>query len=151
MNIIEFLEARIAEDETEAAAALLSIFGRPLGERRDYSDYVLSCDRDTTPAQDQFIASWWPKRVLVECAAKRAIIRQHGSWPVLVSQEREPIMGYGTFESDSVTLRMSREIAWLTEREYVKRFGVEPPTAPMIRTLAAVYSDHPDYQLEWAA
>ena len=40
---------------------------------------------------------------------------------------------------------------WLTEQEYVKKFGEAPPTAPMIRTLAAVYKDHPDYRPEWEA
>jgi hypothetical protein len=39
----------------------------------------------------------------------------------------------------------------MTEQEYRNRFGDGPPTAPMLRALAAVYSDHPDYRAEWAS
>lgn len=122
-SIIEFLEARITEDEAEARGL------------QQESDFGLEA---------------FGNYMLAECAAKRAIIRQHEEWPVLV--EREP----SQLESvagglESITYRMTREIAWMTTREYVKRFGVQPPTAPMIRTLAAVYKDHRDYQKEWAA
>lgn len=125
MTLIEFLEARIAEDEAEA---------KPMAALEDD-------DR----------GGWaivYAERVLAECAAKRAIIKQHEDWPVLV--ERESEISHDASDLNSVTFRMSRETMWLTEREYVKRFGVEPPTAPMIRILAAVYKDHPDYQQEWA-
>jgi hypothetical protein len=89
------------------------------------------------------------KRALAECAAKRAILKQHEEWPVLV--ERAPDhLSHDADDLQSMTFRMSREIAWLTEREYVKRFGVEPPTTPMIKALAAIYAEHRDYRPpEW--
>jgi hypothetical protein len=92
------------------------------------------------------IARWDPDRVRLECAAKRAIIALHESWPVLVETEPE-------FESPldiaGMTVTMSKRIAWMTEREYRTRFGTESPTAPILRALAAVYADHPDFRAEW--
>lgn len=122
MTITEFLHARIAEDEREA-----------------------------TVAESEFAhggyGSFSPARVLAECEAKRAIIAQHEQWPVLVSTP--PVLKQVADFVDNMTYRATQQLAWVTEREYVARFGVEPPTAPMIRTLAAVYADHPDYREEW--
>lgn len=73
MNITEFLEARIAEDEALARAALSGMYGEH-HDAWDYAGYVLGADRDSTPKQDEFITVWWPKRVLAECAAKRDLI-----------------------------------------------------------------------------
>jgi len=124
MNITEFLEARIAEDEADA---------RWVQDNGDHGSY----ERIS------------PARVLAECAAKRAIIKQHEQWPVLVESEPSPMEKVADGLSD-MTYRMTRQIAWLTTREYIKRFGIEPPTAPTIAALSAVYKDHPDYQQEWA-
>lgn len=64
MSIIEFLEARIAEDETHArAAAPWATGSRHEGQPLDWSIHF---DR------------WSPARVLAECAAKRAIIAECG-------------------------------------------------------------------------
>lgn len=128
MNIVEFLEARIAEDEAQA-----------------YNVLVFRMIPETGMPGNQAI----PARVLAECAAKRAIISQHQKWPVLV--ERKPSeLEQVAAGLDDITYRMTREMAWLTTREYIKRFGVEPPTAPIIAIMAAVYKEHPDYQQEWA-
>lgn len=122
MSIIEFLKERISEDEQEAKACLAQYErGEGASKRR------------------------WT-RMLAECKAKREIIKQHESWPVLV--EKQPDTFEGVNVSD-MTMRITRQIAWLTEREYVKKFGEAPPTTPMIRTIAAVYKDHADYQEEW--
>lgn len=94
----------------------------------------------------EHIARWDPARVLAECDAKRRIIELHASWPVLVETPPE------LTQSDSpteMTFRLTQQIAWTTQDEYRKRFGNEPPTAPMIRTLALPYADHPDYRQEW--
>lgn len=142
MTITEFLLARITEDEAEAKAA---VYERSISTPNAGSDVSLLCWPDASvPA-----VLVGPERVLRECAAKRAIIKQHEAWPVRVSESVAPSFE-ATAGTESVTLRMTQRMAWLTEREYVKRFGVEPPTAPMLRTLAAVYADHPDYEQEWA-
>jgi hypothetical protein len=88
MTIIEFLEARIAEDEKQAAKHQES------ASRHGWGDYTA--------------------RVMAECAAKRAIV----DWWC------NGVIGYVEVNGDL--------------------------TNPLL-PLAAVYADHPDYQLEWAA
>lgn len=126
MNITEFLEARIAEDE-RAACKLAEADRRPLLSIASTINH--------------------PQRLFAECAAKRAIIEQHKDWPVLV--EKKPEFREDSADPQSMAYRVTQEMVWLTEREYVKRFGIEAPTTNMIRALAAVYKDHPDYQQEW--
>ena len=94
------------------------------------------------------IENFDPARVLTECEMKRKIVALHESWPILVQTPAkfEPIKD-GNF--DNYTYRMSQEIAWLTTREYVARFGIDPPTAPMVAALTAVYADRPGCLPEW--
>ena len=106
MNIAEFLEARIAEDE----AAIIR-----LGD-------VLHSPRTQLYVNDAWVSSPIRKgRLLAECAAKRAIIK--------VSEDVE---------------RMDYQIS--------NEWGgdIDGTAELILRNLAAVYSDHPDYQQEWA-
>jgi hypothetical protein len=73
VNISDFLEARIAEDEALARAALSGIYGEH-HDAWDYAGYVLGADRDSTPKQDEFVTAWWPQRALAECAAKWVLV-----------------------------------------------------------------------------
>lgn len=151
MNIKDFLLARIAEDEELARDSFyegqswLPEEEAVVAGDQDL-DLVFMMDRKRDA---QHAAHWSPTRVLAECAAKRAIIKQHEAWPVRVSESVAPSFE-ATAGTEAITLRMTQRMVWLTEREYVKRFGVEPPTAPMLLTLAAIYADHPDYQQRWA-
>lgn len=172
MTITEFLLARIAEDETAARAALEDTQRWKVRENRSLHIDTGSCshgwefaggsgvwmcddpydDCDETVAralnEAEYITRFDPVRILAECAAKRRIIEFHESWPVLV--EQQPTFEQALDNSvDGLALRMSQQIAWLTEQEYRHRFGTEPPTAPMLAALAAVYADHPDYRQEW--
>lgn len=167
-SIIQFLEARITEDEqvaTKAAAAVNTRWHygeRPAGEMWGSSDGMVTgsddeglwdCEGSSTlcaaPEVSDHMALHDPSRVLAECAAKRAIIAQHQAWPVLAKKAPE----YSTSDDglNGISYRVNQQMMWLTEQEYLKKFGEAPPTAPMIRTLAAVYKDHPDYQPEWEA
>jgi len=183
MNITEFLEARITEDEAAARAAIdparpgvqwqwvtnetdRVVANGDLAEAQEYQKislrtveeyptsagelpgFLIGYAEEVDPGAGEHIARHDPARVLAECRAKRAIIEQHKDWPVLV--ERKPEFTEASNDIHSMTYRATQEMAWLTEREYVKRFGVEAPTTNMIRALAAVYADHPDYQQEWA-
>lgn len=132
MTITEFLEVRITEDEALAEAAAISTHGERHTKRWDYTSYVLAADRDSTAAQDEFITEFWPARVLAECAAKRAISEAHTVitvWPE------------GTGGSKYYT--GSKQVCASCDER------TETP-CPTARALAAVYSDHPDYQQEWA-
>lgn len=144
MNITEFLQARIAEDEAVARAA-----GGPNerwdtmteetsdGENiyytvekvgaRDATVAELSSSQSIGRNQASHIARHDPARVLAECAAKRAIIEQ--------AQKASEV-----------------------EQEFDERIWagagpdrVEPWAGDAILfAIAAVYKDHPDYQQEWA-
>lgn len=96
-TIKDFLLARIAEDEREANGHLGAEY---------YQDGL------------------WPedvaKRVLRECAAKRAIV--------------------GTYAAVEANRNTEGSVQWHEERALLTS----------VRALATVYSDHPDYQEEWA-
>lgn len=83
---------------------------------------------------------------------QRAIIEWHKNWPILVET---PPKFEPNFSDDyaaninQYTMHMSQEIAWLTQEEYVKRFGRQPPTAPLLKQMAQAYSDHPDFDESW--
>lgn len=83
-----------------------------------------------------------------EALAKYKILELHQKWPILVEtpQELEVIKD---FDINSISMRMYKRIEWMTNQEYIKKFGTEPPTAPIVLALAAIYCDHPDYNTEW--
>lgn len=131
MTITEFLEQRIAEDARVAQRVI------------DEPGYT----HDDEAGID-FDEHFNPNRMLAECEAKRRILEFHRSWPVLVETEPRFDLADST-DMNAMTYRMSKQIMWTTEQEYRERFGDEPPTAPMLLALAAVYSDHPDFDPEW--
>jgi len=167
MTITEFLRARIAEDEQAANEATdgpwrydptkVNAIDRGEAVFAGETGANATTIASTGPPYDMqsmfdavHIARHDPARVLAGCEAKRKIIAFHESWPTLVQMPAkfEPIKDG---DLDNYTYRMSQEIAWLTTREYVARFGIDPPTAPMLAALALIYSDHPDYDEEWRA
>lgn len=146
MTITEFLEARIAEDEAEARAAspgpwkwddepaMDEAFLYAPNDEAVLVAYGLHTQGflECTDENRTHIARYDPSRVLAECAAKRAIIDEHGL-------------------DDSSTKDYCESCAdwWNSE------LGEGPPPVawpcPTLRSVAAVYKDHPDYQQEWAA
>lgn len=153
MSIVEFLLARIAEDESVARE---SPFDRAWTAHPDETGQPIKAGgraRIATCAVDvmDHIARHDPARVLAECQAKRAIIEWHKNWPTLVEGPMRftPVEDYDPRDINSVTFRMVREVNWLTQQQYVERFGAEPPTAPILRMLASVYSDHADFDPAW--
>lgn len=125
MTIIEFLTARLDEQEQSILQMDCSC--------ADYGQRDANC----------------PDFILADIAAKRAIVEWHQNWPVLV--ERTPVIEPPLTEASisSVVMRVSREFAWATEREYRARFGSEPPTGPILRMLAQPFSEHPDFDPDW--
>ena len=180
MDIVEFLRARLDEDEAVARAAVIPAHNKPGAYKPhpelaewfydgDEVEYVqtpemlahkypdrlyVTMDREGLgPSVEadvaNHIARHDPARVLREVEAKRRIVDLHANWPVLVQGQPK----YEMQQMDAtgfVSFRATQQTAWLTEREYRERFGVEPPAAPMIRALASVYADHPDYDPEWS-
>lgn len=132
MTLTEFMLARIAEDEAVA------------DQCEENPDCLVGPEHVTGIGRVMVVGR---SRVLAECEAKRHIIEWHESWPVLV--ETQPEFTPTGADVQTMTFQMSQKIAWLTTQEYRARFGDEPPSSPMLRALAAVYSDHPDYRDEW--
>lgn len=133
MTITEFILARLAEKQKRATVTMSC--------NQVHPEYDTMCAVLHQQVDDQ---------ALRECEAMRQIVELHKSWPVLM--ERPP-----TFEPvdsatpDTFAMRASQQIAWTTEQQYRESFGSEPPTAPMTRALAAIWSDHEDYDEAWRA
>ena len=110
MTITEFLEARIAEDERHIARLAES-------DRRP----VLSLSATVNH----------PQRLLAECAAKRAILKEH-----------------------EIDLGMREPYCDTCAEWWNCVLGEGPPMVkypcPTISALAAIYADHPDYDPDWA-
>lgn len=148
MTLIEFLLARIAEDEATGQAAMYDE-ADDLNQPHSLTCGYRATELSVTPA----CMCGWPSRLLAECDAKRRIIEWHQNWPVLAEREPEfdPPMQGGIRAGlvEQATFRTTKQIAWLTEQEYRTRFGDEPPTGPILKMLALPYADHPDYCKEW--
>lgn len=80
-------------------------------------------------------------------ANQRAAVEWHKSWPVLL--ETKPKFDVMADDFENVRYRMSQQITWVTEEEYRKKFGSEPPTAPLLKDMAAVWQTHPDWREDW--
>ncbi|MCC4300401.1 DUF6221 family protein [Rhodococcus sp. 3-2] len=122
MTIVEFLEARLDEDEGSATWSGTAFDGRAF-ECTEYTSGVLDTGDDLVAIGDSSITRHFethdPARVLREVAAKRAIISDHRRF---MAEERRRMNGWVPNEWDQ----------------------------PILKALASVYSDHPDYQHEWA-
>lgn len=167
--VVEFLRARLAEDEAAALAAtgwgwtpgdgnvsegMVYANGWAIGEFRLGPANLDDAGRQVLPrwpvmarhgqANAEHVARHDPARVLAYVTAVRRVIDLHEEWPVLVDGPLEP----AEVEADTLgglAARVTRQIAWATTREYRARFGDDPPTGPVLAALAAVYADHPDY------
>jgi hypothetical protein len=133
-TLVDFLLARIAEDEAIAQAALRPRYSESDEPQWSYDGnpsgavtagrYVIA-QASTWEQHDpdggrlaRHIARWDPARVLAECAAKRAIIERLTPDPT------------GT-------------------RDSAPAFQEQLNGEPTLKLLAAVYSNHPDYQQTW--
>jgi hypothetical protein len=138
MTITEFLEARIAEDEALAQAAIEDDGGQDGGFEDAYDRLAGRCEGKLAfiprfgDAAARMIVWNTPRRVLAECEAKRTIIAEHGPSEV-ASLDRE------TWGKLFVVCR----VCVIGSRQVVA-------PCPTLRALAAVYTDHQDYRQEWA-
>lgn len=119
-DIVEFIAARLDEDEALAEAASTFPY-----EGLSWADHVLACERDTTPEMDAFVATHDPARVLREVAAMRAIVEHHRAEPF----EDAPDEFYCRVCDSGIG-------------------GFYP--CPTLRALASIWADHEAYDEEWA-
>ncbi|MGV8910919.1 MAG: DUF6221 family protein [Propionicimonas sp.] len=120
MTVVEFLEARLADDELTATAAIDgSAEWHALYTYRDVKDgeghhVVLADSRFPTVGQAAHIARHSPARVLRQCEAARAVIAEFLRLEALGNEEGSLAAG------------------------------------DALRQLASVYCDHADFDLAWA-
>ena len=126
MELVEFLLARIAEDEAEIGPILgpdesAGPNGIGWAEVGAISDVLMSSHR----------------RALAECEAKRRIVeRCRPQYVVLYRESERPLAS--AFDQSTVKTEGHSGPIWPFE-------GAES----ILRDLAAVYADHPDYREEW--
>ena len=89
-----------------------------------------------------------------EIRFKRKIIEAHQAWPVLLETrpsfnivEQRPESKNAT---TTILMEMQTKYQWMLADEYRKAFGTEPPSAPILKEMAKLYSDHPDYNPDWS-
>lgn len=131
MTIVEFLMQRIAEDE--AVGRDWSHINRGGGIKVDV------CGGGTG-----YLAICNPDRVLAECAAKRRIVELHKFGPGY--RQRQP------WEPEWPQPEYVRDVCgecyeWDEDDDCASNAAAPCAT---IRTMAQVYSGHPDYRQEWA-
>lgn len=128
MTITEFLEARIAEDEA-AEARKFRVRKDAIYRYQVGSDGFVELETRNGMKYERLSAEdFWAKygeaapdaRALAECAAKRKMIDLAGTAGCLDSLQANLDYGYDSIEEE------------------------------MLRALAAVYADHPDYDPAWA-
>lgn len=127
MNIRQFILDRISDDERQPA------YLQPHREDCNYpGDMPGYCDCGLNAAR---------------CDALRRIVQWHDNWPVMV--ETRPTFEWKTWNGDDVVAKVTQQMNWLTQAEYIKRFGTEPPTAPILAMIAGMWSSHPDFDQDW--
>lgn len=121
MGLVEFLTARLDEDERVAREATQTLAWRQgTGIDDDLVRITGAITQAPTPADAAHIARWNPVRVLAEIAAKRDVLRHHAP----AAAKKHP--GF--------------ECAWC---------NMLYPCFDA-RTLARPYADHPDFESHWA-
>ena len=145
-ELVEFLRARMDEDEAAARAAASAeradawttfpgSYGGVLdgtGSRSlavGYGDVM-------APETADHIARHDPARVLAEIEAKRRILARHCAAPVPPGSEWAKAYPYCVAHS-------------YKGPDGTVTYPVELKNCPELRDLAAAYADHPDYREEW--
>lgn len=82
----------------------------------------------------------------------RSVVELHKNWPVMVTSPTSPVVSVaeGSDFHNSLSYKVAQTIEFRTQEEYRKNFGYEPPTAPIMASLASCWKRHPDYQSSWA-
>jgi hypothetical protein len=152
MTLVEFLEARLAEDEAVARAAIRDVIdsvsrevesgdgiwtaGTAYDERQVQGIDILIYDEGSHSAeQAQHIARHDPARVLREVEAKRTIVAEHRPYHV-------------TTRNDGLDWDYKRCVE-CTPPDDLPIDASYYPCLTLCR-LASIYFEHPDYNQEWA-
>lgn len=82
------------------------------------------------------------------------ILNWHQNWPVLVTGEFEVTQpdpdSLSYADLNKFTYQISQKMEWMTNQEYVRRFGESAPTAPLLLMMARMWKDHEDFDPRWS-
>lgn len=157
-SLVEFLSARVAEDEAAAKAVTdffysegrweWNLFGHvtkvSLVDERGVEMVATKGDGPTWMVNEH-ISRHDPARVLAECAAKRAIIEAVGAWRHEVVEDCWYTCAAATEERDGGTCcdDNRRDVGECD-------CGLDYRVARILGPLAAIHADHADYDPSWA-
>lgn len=82
--------------------------------------------------------------------SQRMVVDLHEKFPTMVQSpmKYEPNV-FEDFDINSITMRASQQIVFLTNQAYYAQFGHEAPTMPFMREFLKQFQTHPDFQQEW--
>lgn len=165
-DLTDFLNARIAEDQAAVEASGPDVVAwltyrqsdgsmayTTVGASSGDGEWVASGAELPDPQHVQVVYD--PVRVLAECAAKRALIREVSGYSALGTStaRRLAFLRSGSGAYLDLSGEQDREAATDStpgDEEAARSVlrGVVGPA--LLSHLAAVYADHPDYRPEWA-
>lgn len=160
MTIVEFLLARIADDEAVArrASAVTAVEWVANGSvLMHIADPGIRLAEATATVEHYGMDDAWrhaerhdPARVLAECQAKRAIIDRETGHRTLhkdtpwQSATFSGVDGYELYSEHGSLIAAGEDADRLIEQ-----YSDPVTDTPVLRILAAVHADHPDYRDEW--
>jgi hypothetical protein len=79
------------------------------------------------------------------------IVKVHDAiWPILTQEPPELQKVETVSDFHTVAYQMRQNIEWHTRDSYVKRFGQDPPTNPIVLSLARIWKTHDNFQPAWS-
>lgn len=117
-------------------------------ERPAIEEFLLDRVKDYE-RQSHYLPRDMAAPMMALCTQIRLVIDWHAKWPIIVEGSIE-IKESLTHHIDAISYQARQQIDFVTQEEFRRRFGKLPPTAPLLRKMARVYKDHPDYNPEWS-
>ena len=110
--------------------------------RTEITDFIR--ERVTEDRLARRISKEWYESVLEICKVHDEL------WPVLTTEPPQ-LQKIETVEDfNTVSFQLRQNVEWHTRDSYVKRFGTDPPTNPIVLSFARIWKTHDNFQLAWA-
>lgn len=77
------------------------------------------------------------------------IVAWHKNWPTVIEKPAEFTNTWRLGDPNTMVMVMAQQMDFITHERYRELFGEEPPTAPILKILASIWSVHKDFQEEW--
>lgn len=110
--------------------------------RTDITDFIR--ERLAEDRIARRISKEWYESILEICKVHDEI------WPVLTTEPPELQVVKTVDDFNTVAYQMRQNIEWHTRDSYVKKFGTDPPTNPIVLSIARIWKTHDNFQLVWA-